>query len=60
MSMYSKIRSNRAIEDWTSTETWSICPIGKKSLLCRVVKATMAPALMAGATPGLFTNPTTR
>jgi hypothetical protein len=45
MSRYSKIRSNRAIEDCTSIDTWSMEPIGKNNRLCKVVKATMVPGL---------------
>ena len=59
MSRYSKIRSNRAIEDWTSTEVWSIEPIGKNRRLCSVVKATMVPA-SKWAEPLAVTIPATR
>ena len=38
------MRSNSAMEDCTCTETISICPIGKNSLLCSVVNAAMVPA----------------
>ena len=43
MSRYSKIRSNSAIDDWTSVETCSIEPIGKNSRDWSVVKATIVP-----------------
>ncbi len=41
------MRSKRASEECTSVETCSIEPIGKKSLDCRVVNATIVPALIA-------------
>ena len=58
-SRYSKIRSNNANEVCTSFEICSIDPIGKKIRDCRVVKATIVPAVIAA---GLFdvTHPTTR
>ena len=62
MSRYSKIRSNSAIEDWISVETWSIEPIGKKSRDCSVVNETSVPAaIVAAATGSPFnTHPATR
>jgi hypothetical protein len=41
------MRSNSAVADCTSTVTCSICPTGKNSRLCRVVKATMVPGVIA-------------
>jgi hypothetical protein len=62
MSRYSKIRSNRAMALWTSTETWSIWPTGKNSRLWSVVKATMLPAVRPDAAPKSprSTKPATR
>ena len=47
MSRYSKIRSNSAKEVWTSLDTWSMEPMGKKILDCSVVNETIPPAVMA-------------
>jgi hypothetical protein len=46
-SRYSKIRSKRARDDRSSTETCSSCPIGKYRRVCSVVNATTVPAEMA-------------
>ncbi len=61
MSRYSKIRSNRANEDWISVETWSIDPIGKNRRDWSVVNATIVPAVieeLAGSAS--ITHPATR
>ena len=62
MSRYSKIRSNRAIDDCTSLETWSIDPIGKNSRDCRVVNATIVAPGSADrrASAAASTQPATR
>ena len=60
MSRYSKIRSKSASEEWTSVETWSIEPIGKKRRDWSVVKATMSPDVIVGAPSRFITNPATR
>ncbi len=41
------MRSNRAIEEWTSVDTCSIDPIGKNRRDCSVVNATIVPAVSA-------------
>ena len=46
-SRYSKIRSNKARDDRSSTETCSSCPIGKYRRVCSVVNATTVPVEMA-------------
>ena len=46
-SRYSKTRSNSAWEVWISTPTFSSDWIGKKSRVCRVVKATSVPIEIA-------------
>ncbi len=52
------MRSNKASEECTSVETCSIDPIGKNSLDCSVVNATMSPALTGS--PPESTQPLTR
>ncbi len=54
------MRSNSAIEDWISVETWSIEPIGKNSRDCSVVNATIVPAVSGLAASSLSTHPATR
>ena len=41
------MRSNKANRLWTSVDTCSIEPIGKNSLDCSVVNATIVPASIA-------------
>ena len=41
-----KMRSNKAIDEWTSVETCSIEPIGKNRRDCSVVNATIVPAVI--------------
>ena len=53
------MRSNSAIDDWISVETWSIEPIGKNSRDCSVVNATIVPAVIASGLL-LSTHPATR
>ena len=48
-SRYSKIRSKRASELCTSTETLNRLPIGAKSRVCSVVNATRVAKMLAGA-----------
>ena len=40
------MRSNKAIDEWTSVETCSIEPIGKNRRDCSVVNATIVPAVI--------------
>ena len=60
MSRYSKIRSKSANDAWTSVETCSIEPIGKKSRDWSVVKATMSPAFTLLKPFLLICQPATR
>ena len=59
MSMYSKMRSKRAIDDWTSVLTESIWPMGKNRRACSVVNATIAPGV-SWPLPLKPTSPATR
>jgi hypothetical protein len=45
-SKYSKMRSNSASEDCTSSWTFSSPPIGKKRRVCSVVNATSVPMVI--------------
>ena len=53
------MRSNSASAPWISTWTLSSWPSGKKSRLCRVVKATMVPTLTL-VSPSMIRVPASR
>jgi hypothetical protein len=56
-SRYSKIRSKSASELWTSTEMLSRLPIGAKSRVWSVVKATSVPTISFGGVPFATSQP---